>query len=182
MSEKKFYRFANVLLMLALITLVGCYEKETPGPGDPAIADDDLSYRNEPLIADSGAPAVEFKGGEPGDNQLLARSFENAPPLIPHSLDDLLPITSDENQCLECHAPENAEDSEATPTPASHLYDIRRDVKLPAVNPANYNCDLCHVEQADTGELIDNLFEPHFRQGQLEKESNLLDILNEGVK
>jgi len=188
-------RFARMIafavpVMTGLLLLSGCGNKDgqvadapPPPPAEPAlVADDDLSYRNEPLMADSGTPPTVFDAAEPGDSELMDRSFENAPPMIPHNVDGLLPITGDDNMCLECHAPENAADAEAIPTPASHLYDMRRDKELSDVNPANYNCTLCHAPQANTGELVENTFEPHYRAPELKESSNLLDTLNEGVE
>ncbi len=87
-------RMSTLCLLIALVLLVGCsgYDKpvEVAPPAPPAppveIADDDLSYRNEPLLDDSGTPPAPFDAPDPGDSQLEARSFENAPPVIPHNV------------------------------------------------------------------------------------------------
>ena len=60
-----------------------------------------------------------------GEAQRYERSFENAPPMIPHDLEGLIPITADNNMCVTCHMPEVAKDVGATPIPKSHLYSIR---------------------------------------------------------
>ncbi len=181
-------RIVLVGMLILLVMAVGCSTqksavKQETAPAVPVlVSDDELSYRNEPLMDPSDTPLPSFDAADPGDAELLERSFENSPPLIPHNTDDLLPIAIGDNQCLDCHLPENAEDSDATPTPASHLYDIRRDVQLTSLNPANFNCTQCHATQAEVAPLVANTFEPYFRTDDGASQSNLLDILNDGVE
>ncbi|MEN8006105.1 MAG: nitrate reductase cytochrome c-type subunit [Candidatus Krumholzibacteriota bacterium] len=191
-------RMSTLCLLIAFLLLAGCSAKDAPvsdappPPPPPApavpdkaaaeVADDDLSYRNEPLLDDSGTPPAAFDSPDPGDAKLPARSFENAPPVIPHNTDDLLPITANENSCTDCHLPEEAAEVGATPVPASHLYDIRKDKPLGSLAGANYNCTLCHAAQANTGDLVENTFEPYYRAKEQKERSNLLDTLNEGVE
>ncbi len=179
----------NTLAALVFLVLVGalwgCSGNSVEVPVEPVqveVADTELSYRNEPLMDASYTPQAAFDSEDPGEAKLLARSFENAPPQIPHNVEDLLPITIADNSCLDCHLPENAEDADATATPASHLYDIRRDKQLTSLNPANFNCTQCHANPADVGDLVANTFEPYFRTSEAEEKSNLLDILNDGVE
>ena len=40
----------------------------------------------------------------------------------------------------------------------------------------------CHAPQADAPELVDNTFEPAFRDEKSRTSSDLLDKLNEGVQ
>ena len=176
---------AAVIILVLIGALFGCSGNSVevaPEPAPADVADTELSYRNEPLMDPSFTPPSPFDAADPGEAKLLARSFENAPPLIPHNTDDLLPITFADNSCLDCHLPENAEDADATPTPASHLYDIRRDTQLTDLNPANFNCTQCHSDQANVEELVANTFEPYFRTSDGAEQSNLLDILNDGVE
>lgn len=182
-------RMSTLCLLLTLVLLAGCSgnrkpatETPLPPPAPVEVSDDELSYRNEPLLDDSGTPPASFDAPDPGDSQLEERSFENAPPVIPHNVDDLLPITANENSCTDCHLPEDAAEVGATPVPASHLYDMRRDQQLDGLNPANYNCTLCHAPQASTDELVENTFEPYYRAQELKEKSDLLDTLNEGVE
>ena len=181
-------RMILVGMLILLVFAVGCSKQTAPVPQDEApaapvsVTDDELSYRNEPLMDPSDTPVPSFAAADPGDAELMSRAFENSPPLIPHNTDDLLPISIGDNQCLDCHLPENAEDSGATATPASHLYDMRRDVQLTDLNPANFNCTQCHATQAEVDPLIANTFEPYFRTDEGASQSNLLDILNDGVE
>ncbi len=170
-------------LLILLTALAGCLAKDVVEEKDAApVADTELSYRNQELLAPSTVPVPVANEIDPGDSDLLKRSFENSPPLISHTTDGYLPITLAENECLECHLPENAVDAEATATPASHLYDIRRGKQLDGLNPANYNCTQCHATQNEVAPLVANTFEPYFRTDDGDSKSNFLDILNDGVE
>lgn len=149
---------------------------------------------------------LEYSSITPGESKLIKRSFENAPPLVPHSLEGLLPITLDYNSCLGCHAPEIASSVNATPVPKTHLasyrpvitykdgkltkdgkkYENTTDVKTithkrEGVSSDRYNCSQCHVPQTDNNPLVKNEFNPEFREKDGDSKSNLVDILNEGV-
>ncbi len=177
------------LIMTMLFVMAGCSGDsvpvvDAPPPPPPAaeVIDDDLSYRNNPLLTEEGAPVYIFDSPDPGESTLGERSFENSPPIIPHNIDDFVPITAAENSCADCHLPEEAADAGATSMPASHLYDIRRETTLQGLAGANYNCTQCHATQANTGELVENTFSPYYRTDAQKSNSNLLDTLNEGVE
>jgi len=72
----------------------------------------------------TGAAGV-FDAPAPGASTKFERAFVNAPPMIPHSVDGLLPITQSNNQCLGCHMPEVAPAVKATPIPVSHFTNYR---------------------------------------------------------
>lgn len=75
-------------------------------------------------------PAVKEDRPAPGAAPRFERSYVNAPPLIPHSVEGLLPITKDNNQCLGCHMPDKAKAVGATPIPPSHFTDYRPETVL----------------------------------------------------
>lgn len=118
-----------------------------------------------------------------GEAQRYDRSFENAPPLIPHDLEGLIPITADNNMCVSCHMPEVAKDVGATPIPKSHLYSIRNKKDLEGkLSDDRFNCTTCHVPQANVEAKFKNNFKPEYRDANSSQHSNLLDVLNEGVR
>ena len=150
-------------------TTAGAAEAATAGTAPvapPPVSDQDLSYRHQPLTAPAATPGARYTEAGPGESETLERSFENAPPLIPHAVDDLLPITISNNACLDCHLPANAGDVGATAMPASHFFDMRRRTQVSEVNRANYVCTLCHAPQTDAEQLITNTFAPEFRDAQ----------------
>ena len=118
-----------------------------------------------------------------GESKRYDRSFENAPPLIPHDLEGLIPITADNNMCVSCHMPEVAKNVGATPIPKSHLYSIRNKKDLEGkLSDDRFNCTTCHVPQANVEAKFKNNFKPEYRDANSTSRSNLLDVLNEGVR
>ena len=118
-----------------------------------------------------------------GEAQRYERSFENAPPMIPHDLEGLIPITADNNMCVTCHMPEVAKDVGATAIPKSHLYSIRNKKDLDGkLSDDRFNCTVCHVPQANVEAKFKNNFKPEYRDANSSQHSNLLDVLNEGVR
>lgn len=118
-----------------------------------------------------------------GESKRYDRSFENAPPLIPHDLEGLIPITADNNMCVSCHMPEVAKEVGATPIPKSHLYSIRNKKDLEGkLSDDRFNCTTCHVPQANVEAKFKNNFKPEYRDANSTSRSNLLDVLNEGVR
>lgn len=77
------------------------------------------------LKEDSIPPAVHYHTAAPGTSKKFARAYQDAPPMIPHDTNGMLPITKDNNQCLMCHMPDMAASMGATPIPISHFTDFR---------------------------------------------------------
>ena len=68
---------------------------------------------------------ADFSRPAPGQSTKFERAYVNAPPMIPHSVEGLLPIKQGNNQCLGCHMPESAKAMGATPIPVSHFTNYR---------------------------------------------------------
>ncbi len=107
-----------------------------------------------------------YKGGQPGEDKVLPRAFLNAPPQIPHAITDFLPITAQNNMCIACHnQPGNwdakREKGMPTPIPRSHYTDLRNapDKVTDHLINSRYNCNQCHVPQADASPLVENTFD-----------------------
>jgi cytochrome c-type protein NapB len=112
------------------------------------------------------APIVAKAAGEaPGENESLGAYFSEAPPLVPHVVEDFLPIRAGENLCVDCHMlpdeiGKQAEAGEPTPIPASHYTDLRKDPgKMTGkLIGARFNCTQCHVAQSDAKPLVGNTY------------------------
>ena len=148
------------------------------------LSSEQIGLRKASLENENKVSLVEanYTNLQPGESTRFERSYENAPPLIPHSIADMLPITKDNNTCLSCHDKSIAKDVGATPLPASHYYDFRRNKSTKdSISDARFNCTQCHVPQSDAKPLVGNSFKPEFQNEQLKKHSNLIDVINVGV-
>ena len=143
------------------------------------------SLRNSDVLDESSVEhkEIEFISNAAGSGVVFERSFENAPPMIPHDLEGMLPVTLDSNACITCHMPDVAEAMAATPIPKSHFYSIRFQKDLgDKLSDERYVCTTCHAHQANLAPRVKNNFAPEFRQENGQSRSNLLDVLNDGVK
>jgi len=111
--------------MVALIS-IGC-----AASGGNTVSNDsekELGLRKTDLYTEgtetTGAK-TDYSRPAPGTSKKFERAYVNAPPMIPHSVDGLLPITQANNACLGCHLPAVAKTMGATPIPPSHFTNYR---------------------------------------------------------
>lgn len=97
---------------------------------------------------------------DPGDRPPIARDFPQQPPRIPHGIADFLPITADENACIDCHAVAEKEPGEPTPIPPSHYEDLRNapGERGEHIVGARYVCVTCHISPGGNPPAVDNTF------------------------
>lgn len=191
------YKFSFLISAALLIT--SCHSNQND---NTYIDEDELGYiYSDVNSADTELPhKAAFAKATPGLAGTINRSFENAPPMIPHNTDGFFPIKINNNICFTCHLPDKAKESGATPLPKTHFTNLRpkmtevegkmvfeeqkeltqEDLKKP--NNAYFNCSQCHVPQAEISVNIENLFTPEFRNEFNLHESNLKDRLNEGIE
>jgi len=92
------------------------------------VTEEALGLRKTNLYAEDGETEgvqADFNRPAPGSSTKFERAYVNAPPMIPHSVEGLLPITQSNNQCIGCHMPEAAKAMNATPIPVSHFTNYR---------------------------------------------------------
>jgi len=179
--------------------------------GKKEVEEVELGLRKDGVFDEKLKPLdAKFDAPAPGQAKKFARSYVNAPPLIPHSVEGLLPITMKNNQCLGCHMPDVAKGVGATAIPPSHFMNYRPETKmegdkvvkegkvlgkantsdvvlakakkLKGLSQARFNCSQCHVPQANVKPLVKNNFRPDFKDEKQKAASNLADVINEGVK
>lgn len=170
----------KTLIAAAVLTafiVTGCAVSDTVSEESLGLRKTDL-YSENTTVADQTA----YSKVAAGESKVIARAFENAPPMISHDVEGMLPITIDNNSCLACHDPAVASAVGAVPTPKSHMFDMRSEKMLASVSFSRYNCSQCHAPQSDNEPLVKNEFQPDFRTKDGMMKSNLLDNLNEGVK
>ena len=165
------------LVSLAAVIAVGC------ASGAGTISEESLGLRKTNLYvekADTVGEVTAYGKAAAGSSKLFERAFENAPPMIPHDVDGMLPITINNNQCISCHAPEVASSVGALPYPKSHMINFRpnsraiagantssedmKDVKITSLNKlsgSRFNCSQCHAPQSQM-EAPKNTFKAEF--------------------
>jgi len=90
---------------------------------------------------------------------LIQRTFSGQPPLIPHAIDKYEPITIEENACLDCHISDEFKGKKMPKIGESHFSKTVKEANgSPAMNMARWQCNSCHVPQADVKPLVDNKF------------------------
>jgi len=192
----------TAMAVSAFVVLTGCSNNAAASDkGDvqaktevvkPVISDRQLSYRNQDLEDESTVipPKVTYTDAAPGTSKRIPRAYQDAPPMIPHSVEGLLPITKDNNQCLGCHMPEVASSMGATPIPPSHFTNFRPKTEVkggiifkngkPIANTSDeklgnvsikkqqhlyqgrFNCSQCHAPQANVKPLVGSTFKPEY--------------------
>ena len=141
-------------LFLALL-LVACGAEtatvEAPPPAAAKAVPETAIGLYEGTIFDTLTPdAVTWEDRMPGSGEVLTRMVSGAPPAIPHGMTDFLPITREENGCIECHLSDDP-DEEAPQLPDDHRTDLRAapEVVGDATTPARWVCTACHVPVSD---------------------------------
>lgn len=138
-------------------------------------ADDglDVYFRSAELLALTDQELPEYPSDEAGDSTLLGRDFPDAPPQISHEIENMYPITAEDNECLECHLPKNAAKGDI-PLPDSHFMEavmgkggasdpmvwvVKDYKKIKQIVGERYNCNMCHTPQATNVETSVSTFE-----------------------
>jgi nitrate reductase cytochrome c-type subunit len=176
-----FWRLAAIAAVFAsgafLGACAGTTEEGSPkdashsasGTGDGMV----VFFRNASVESLSDQELPEYPEADAGESTRIARDFPDAPPQIPHAIEDMYPITLAGNECLECHLPQNATGDDV-PLPESHFkvpvmgkgaahqpmawlvtdYRLSQDVA-----GARYNCNMCHTPQATNVSTPKNSFD-----------------------
>ena len=170
----------KTLIMVSLLGVMvasGCAVSQSYNEEELGLRKVDL-YSEKTVV---GEP-TSYSTVSAGESKMIQRSFENAPPMIPHDVEGMMDMTKDSNACTGCHLPDVAEAVKATPIPKSHFFDMRTQKVLTEMSQARYNCSACHAPQSANEPLVKNEFKPDYRKANGMDRSNLIDNLNEGVR
>ena len=199
-------KLSKITLIAATVTtllVVGC-------TANKMVSEESLGLRTTNLYTEKTTTADKtmYSKTAAGASKKIERAFENAPPMIPHDIDGMLPITIDNNQCKTCHVDSAPYDKTIPAAPKSHYTDYRPATALSAdgkitkegktvVNTSDFktvakpletlsgtrfNCSQCHTAQSNSKMVPKNTFQGEFRTSGLNSKSNLSDSINEGVK
>lgn len=198
----KITKIAFGLFAAATVFMVGCATTQTMSEESIGLRKTDL-YSENTTVGDR----TEYIKDAAGTSKMIERAFENAPPMIPHDVEGMLPITINNNACTSCHAPEIAASMNATAIPKSHFTNYRPDTslakngqivkngklventsdykvaskKMDTLAGARFNCSQCHAPQSMATEAPKNEFQADFRAKNLSNKSNFADNFDEGV-
>jgi len=181
------------IVAISVFFFIGCNSSNT-GVAEPTISEESLGLRKVDLYSEDAAKpdGTQYCKKPAGASETFERAFQDAPPMIPHDVEDMLPITVASNACTGCHAPEIAPTMGALPYPKSHMTDFRPKHKfdgkkfkksidnmknetsikdMSTLANARYNCSQCHAPQSET-EAPANTFKAEFTSKDGAKKSS----------
>jgi cytochrome c-type protein NapB len=143
-----------VSLACLMAILASCAPSSRSG-AEP-VPDDRIGLRGAGVFEAMEPPPVLTEESSPGEKPPAARAFPGAPPVIPHGVDDFLPIGRTENACVDCHLGAERAPGEPTPIPATHMVDNRRAPGRAGENltGARWVCLSCHVARTGAAPLV----------------------------
>jgi cytochrome c-type protein NapB len=148
-------KYSALLIGFVAAFATACASSQTAGP----VADNEMGLSKTSVFEDPSPSAFDYPKTEPAAATALPRSWDSAPPQIPHKIEGFLPITANRNVCLGCHDDPGSIGKQAkgnpTPMPASHYDTI--DGKL-VRNNGRHVCTQCHAPQANVADLVGNTF------------------------
>lgn len=149
-------KIVTILAATLLATLVGC-----------ASSGSVTSLRGTDVAAaDPAADPARYTEAMPGTGSaLIARTFTGQPPLIPHTMGNYEEISFEENPCLDCHITDEFKGKPMPKMGASHFVKgVKDKAGDPVVDMARWQCNSCHVPQANAKPLVDNSFVGHIKK------------------
>jgi len=147
------------------------------------VPESELGYGSVSLDDDSveGTPGTHYSTVAPGKSKRIKRAFQDAPPMIPHSVDGMLPIKQGNNQCITCHVDSAPYDKTIPSVPVSHFTNFRpsskavggintsseslKNVSIKKINhlyKGRFNCSQCHAPQSTAANFRGSKFQPEF--------------------
>jgi cytochrome c-type protein NapB len=129
----------------------------------PPVKDAQLGLSRTSVFDVPSPPPFKAEEGAPGAGPLPRRLSAEIPPVIPHAVADFLPITRDQNACIDCHElPGPKKPGEPTPLPRSHYADWRhaQGTLLEKHAGGRWICISCHVPRTDAAPLVGSRFRP----------------------
>ncbi len=141
----------SIVLAALAITVIGCATTIAPTP-----------MRGADVTAPDKAPELkQYAEKTPGVGQLklIDRTFVGQPPMVPHSIEKYVPLTVEENACMECHQTDEIRGQKIPQIGASHFSPtIKTKAGKPVLEMTRFQCDSCHVPQVDAPPLVESRF------------------------
>lgn len=146
-----FKKTTSLALATLLASIIGCATTPAPSP-----------MRGAEVPAPDRAPEIKTYGEKipgVGQPQLITRTFVGQPPLVPHAIDKYVPLTAEENACMDCHQTEEIRGQKIPQIGISHFSkSVKTKAGKPALEMSRFQCDSCHVPQVDAQPLVESRF------------------------
>ncbi len=141
------------LPLLLVVPLSGC-------AGPAGTPDTEIGLSRGSVFEAPAPPAIADNVLDVGEASPRPRAYPGAPPVIPHGIGDFLPITRDENLCVDCHMVEEKTEGGPTPMPDSHYVDLRNSPaeRRDTVAGARHVCVSCHASRTEAAPLVPSRF------------------------
>lgn len=190
------YKVLSAAVLLAFLT-TGCMQATGSNAQKMSqqYSEEELGLRDTALLnEDTTKPvAPQYSKSYAGSGKMYKRAFQDAPPMIPHSVEGMVPVKINNNQCISCHMPNVAPAVNATAIPESHFLDMRPKhqydgkqfkkavdnmknetsvQKAGDLSGARFNCTQCHASQSETEVAKPNNFKPEFTSQDGDKKSS----------
>ncbi len=148
----------GLVAIAAFVAACGSSPSKIAMATDVQIADSQLGL-SKTSVEDVPVPDVfTYSTTDPGTNERAERSYMTAPPMITHSIQDMVPIHQDSNLCKDCHVQPDligkpVEKGMPIPAPRSHYVANTDDLYM-----GRWNCIQCHAPQANVKLLVESTF------------------------
>jgi len=149
----------KILLVSTLLTTIGIVGCQTGGPVDET----SVGIGADGVFNDPSPSTFEYPTAEAGKSDRISKSYHTAPPMVPHTVEEYLPITMENNECMECHDKPKLIDrkyvkGKKLAMPEDHYggFGGRGDKDEPS--GARYTCTQCHAPTSDAQPLVENIF------------------------
>jgi hypothetical protein len=145
-------------LLLAALLVASAPVLHAQVPAKP-VDDGEFGLAKGSVFDTSTPKPYGFEG--PGAGKVIPPP-PGTPTMIPHAIDQYLPLQLDRNACLGCHdrpadIGRKVAKGAAHPAPGTHY--ATRDGKA-TLNGAMFNCTSCHAPQAGVAPLVGNAASP----------------------
>ncbi len=150
----------KILFVSTLLTVIGIAGCQT---GGDAIDETSVGIGADAIFNDPSPSVFVYPTTKVGKSDRMNRSYETAPPMVPHTVAEYLPITMETNDCMDCHDRPTLREREYVKgkklaMTVSHYGGFYGKGDLEEVSGARYNCTQCHAPLSDAKPLVENTF------------------------
>jgi len=154
------------LLILSSVILFGFGQvaMQSAQASSANVVDDASLGLSKGSVFDTPTPhPVTYSTSNPKKTKRLPKAYSTLPPQVGHTFKEYLPITAEDNQCMDCHDKRKLlkrkwRQGKKLPMPDDHYGTFEKKGGAEDVAGARYNCTQCHVPQSNAQPLVDNTF------------------------